>query len=412
MEGLWDERQVELSLDPKVNFLIGANGSGKTTVLNLIASALSSDYEGLARIPFATIECVLSSEKGTVERKVVVARSAEELPRVTFHYRIMTHGQPDISFNLISSSPRYLMPISRHREHNPNLIYDSDESPLSQFVNVKWLPVYRAPAKKRTDERQAPESSVDRRLTSLSNQLVRYFSKLAAQRQRETDRFLRHILAALIYNTSEFDPFTSAKGINLPDVQAAIESLIDNFLRGGAESLKQRVRAHFELAAKALVEKEGYDLDELVALGTVVPMQKIVAEWNETQNKQECIAKPRTEFIDTINSMYRNKKLSLTVRNELEFELLPGGAHLPLSELSSGEKQLLILFAEALLQEQAEFIYIADEPELSLHVTWQEQLTRNLLKINPNAQIIFATHSPDIVSQYGNNAIDMEALFS
>jgi predicted ATP-binding protein involved in virulence len=108
--------------------------------------------------------------------------------------------------------------------------------------------------------------------------------------------------------------------------------------------------------------------------------------------------------------MYKNKSLSLNQRNELEVDL-PSGKHLPLSELSSGEKQLLILFAEILLQEKSEYIYIADEPELSLHVTWQEQLTRNLLQINPNAQVIFATHSPDIVSHFGDKTLDMETLF-
>lgn len=83
-----------------------------------------------------------------------------------------------------------------------------------------------------------------------------------------------------------------------------------------------------------------------------------------------------------------------------------------LSQLSSGEKQLLIVLGEALLQENNPWIYIADEPELSLHVTWQESLVRNLKAINPNAQIIFATHSPDIVSSYSNHVLDMEKELS
>jgi len=78
--------------------------------------------------------------------------------------------------------------------------------------------------------------------------------------------------------------------------------------------------------------------------------------------------------------------------------------------LSSGEKQLLILLGETLLQRERPSILIADEPELSLHVLWQEKLIANLRTLNPAAQIVVATHSPDIVGSLGNRAIDMETL--
>jgi len=55
-------------------------------------------------------------------------------------------------------------------------------------------------------------------------------------------------------------------------------------------------------------------------------------------------------------------------------------------------------------------IFIADEPELSLHVLWQEKLISSLRGLNPNAQIISATHSPDIVGSLSKQAIDMESL--
>ncbi|WP_352694993.1 AAA family ATPase [Mesorhizobium opportunistum] len=83
---------------------------------------------------------------------------------------------------------------------------------------------------------------------------------------------------------------------------------------------------------------------------------------------------------------------------------------IPIRKLSSGEKQLLIFLSETLLQEQAPFIFLADEPELSLHVEWQEELVPNLLRINPNAQVLFATHSPDIVNKYQANIVEMEKM--
>lgn len=412
IEGLWDDKKVKIDLHPKVNFLIGSNGSGKTTLLNLIASALSSDFDGLARSSFSTIQCSLFSPSANAEISVLVRKDPEEVPRLAFHYSIKAGGKVE-DFELVSPSPRYLPPSLRHRNRILPNYYDSDSSPLNEYVKLNWLTIHRAaPARVRGEERPASESSVDRRLNIISNELVRYFSKLAALRELETGRFLRQMLTVMVYNASEFDPLAQAKTLDLPAVQASIETLQDTFLGHGAKkAARERLKAHFELAAKVSEDNAHYDLDQLVALAAVLPMQKIVQEWNNTQKKQEVLARPRTEFIDIINGMYKNKKLLLNQKNELEVDL-PNGKHLPLSELSSGEKQLLILFAEALLQEKGEFIYIADEPELSLHVNWQEQLTRNLLKINPNAQIIFATHSPDIVSQYGDRTIDMETLIS
>ena len=83
-----------------------------------------------------------------------------------------------------------------------------------------------------------------------------------------------------------------------------------------------------------------------------------------------------------------------------------------LRSLSSGEKQLLILLLRTLLQKNKKGVYITDEPELSLHINWQEKLIDALKKINSNIQLILATHSPDIVSKFNNNIIQMEDILS
>lgn len=81
-----------------------------------------------------------------------------------------------------------------------------------------------------------------------------------------------------------------------------------------------------------------------------------------------------------------------------------------LSSLSSGEKQLFILITEALLQKGLPHLFIADEPELSLHIGWQRLVIGELLEMNPNAQIIIATHSPEIAGKYPNNIINMKNI--
>lgn len=66
-------------------------------------------------------------------------------------------------------------------------------------------------------------------------------------------------------------------------------------------------------------------------------------------------------------------------------------------QLSSGEKQLLIIILKALLQDEKEFIFFMDEPEISLHIDWQKVLLHNIRKLNPNCQIIISSHSPAMI---------------
>ena len=73
--------------------------------------------------------------------------------------------------------------------------------------------------------------------------------------------------------------------------------------------------------------------------------------------------------------------------------------------MSSGEKQIIIVLLSALLQDDKPFIFLMDEPEISLHTDWQEQLIGTILKLNKNAQIIMATHSPFLISHGWRNKV-------
>ena len=59
-------------------------------------------------------------------------------------------------------------------------------------------------------------------------------------------------------------------------------------------------------------------------------------------------------------------------------------------------RQLLILLT-VLLQDSLPYVLFMDEPEVSLHMEWQKSLIDNILRLNPNIQIILTTHSPAII---------------
>ena len=77
--------------------------------------------------------------------------------------------------------------------------------------------------------------------------------------------------------------------------------------------------------------------------------------------------------------------------------------------LSSGEKQLLILLFSTIVQNNQECITFWDEPEISLHIEWQRKLIRVIRQLNPNMQLIIATHSPSILFEgWEERALNIE----
>jgi predicted ATP-dependent endonuclease of OLD family len=65
--------------------------------------------------------------------------------------------------------------------------------------------------------------------------------------------------------------------------------------------------------------------------------------------------------------------------------------------LSSGEKQLLAILLTVLTEDNQHYVLFMDEPEVSLHIDWQQKLIEMILDLNPNVQIILTTHSPAVI---------------
>jgi predicted ATP-dependent endonuclease of OLD family len=114
------------------------------------------------------------------------------------------------------------------------------------------------------------------------------------------------------------------------------------------------------------------------------------------KDKLEKIKYPQVRFLEIIDDLFLEtcKKIN---RNENQIEFLIGNKSIPPFKLSSGEKQLLIILLTVLVQDNRPTILFMDEPEISLHIDWQRKLIKYIRELNPNVQIILATHSPDII---------------
>ena len=109
-------------------------------------------------------------------------------------------------------------------------------------------------------------------------------------------------------------------------------------------------------------------------------------------HKQERIDK----FFDLINSLFlmTGKTIDIDDKNRVIFR--KGRQIIDMEKLSAGEKQILLLLFTLFLMEDRSTVLLLDEPEISLHIEWQDRLIQLMLDLNPNCQIIMTTHSPNI----------------
>ncbi|WP_425919454.1 AAA family ATPase [Acinetobacter sp. TSRC1-2] len=104
----------------------------------------------------------------------------------------------------------------------------------------------------------------------------------------------------------------------------------------------------------------------------------------------------KEKLVRTLNIFFKETNKIVKFDNNLIIEKSCGEV-LKLKDLSSGERQIIYIFLKVVNASVKKSILLMDEPEISLHMSWQEKLIGEILEINPNQQIIIVTHSPAIV---------------
>ena len=103
------------------------------------------------------------------------------------------------------------------------------------------------------------------------------------------------------------------------------------------------------------------------------------------------------DFFRIVDSLFQetNKTVSIDpMTNTLVFNFR--NEKIRLDQLSSGEKQMLLILTTVFLQNEKPCVLLMDEPEISLHISWQDRLISLVRELNPNCQLILTTHSPNI----------------
>ena len=116
------------------------------------------------------------------------------------------------------------------------------------------------------------------------------------------------------------------------------------------------------------------------------------------------------ELFGVVNKMFKDTNKQILIMNS-NLVFIQDGTEISLDQLSSGEKQLLLILLKVFLMDKKPGILFMDEPEISLHVSWQQQLIEAIRKLNSKCQIILTTHSPSIFAKgWMNSLVFMEDL--
>lgn len=210
------------------------------------------------------------------------------------------------------------------------------------------------------------------------------------------------ILSKVIRGLSQGGEFPShlLKGVHLKvqpsDAKWIRYDVIRSFDRPmvSSDSLSQIENLNTELDWQLFLLQRKY-LDYQVNVGNRI-IEVLQSGAEDAALQAQSISDAKKMFQDIIDDLFKETgKQIIRSENEIRFSQL--GEVLRPYQLSSGEKQMLAILLTVLVEDRKPYVLFMDEPEVSLHFEWQKRLIELILKLNPNVQLIVATHSPAVI---------------
>ena len=411
---------IEFKLDHRVTVLHGRNGSGKTITLKLIEAIQEGRFEVLAQYPLKRLRLDLSDGSSLAfEPRENPENSAEGAAVWKFEYTIQRIGTTE--------------PLS-------NIIKNSQPDPLEEFsIQLDIALLKRRLGQGSTRQASKPDADPQRRAREVREKrlaphrekhaaLCELLDRLPEIKFIKADRlFVRtqHSADPSRENTKESAPELMVERLSQDIRQHIIEADRQYRLTSTRldSSLPKRLFAdHGELPSLDELERREIDLRDqtkrLLDVGLLreqpeeIDRSKLTEDQKKTffiilQDREEklapfaSVASKAQRLLDSLNRKLAPKSVRLDVEAGYQVFTANGDA-LPLDCLSSGEQHELVLLHELLFEVQPGSLILIDEPELSLHVTWQKDVLPDLLEIAKLAglDIVLATHSPYIVGDY------------
>jgi predicted ATPase len=415
---------LDVDFRPDVTLLVGINGSGKTSVLNCIEVLLRPDMRRLATLDYERL--ALTFERDDRPFTIVAAKSEK---RVSLSIEGGSDELQPITIDLVQGiDPE----DDEATEHYAQLGPEKHERPLWEFL--KSLPRPIVITLDRTIAAEADDSLFFEAIRPNATRRARVRSPLAyvqevtsagyaSYRKRAIaadDELKAEIVMSALQEPDFLTTGRSAKPLTsteLGRLEDKVVSYLSKTVKAG--DVAHQVRAFFQSSSRIASRRNQAKLQQDLLLDMVGSryrqIESLAKAFNNYENKNSIAFSKLGGYLDTINGFFRdsNKELYFDESTgRLVFSFLREGARIDarrgIKHLSSGERQVLILFTFLAFASSSSKVFIVDEPELSLHPKWQHEFMDAFLRLKPEgAQVLLATHSPEIVGKHKSACVSL-----
>lgn len=440
VKGLHGRISFDVSLNPDLNIIYGKNGLGKTTLLHIIANVAEGDLYRFSYLNFS--EILIESNNGNslvITKNDDLISAALDGAIVFLHqantdstqsaYQKVASGEVGDSIRSLFGGRSCYLPAFRSVLERSGEVYGANADEVrgasyeelvrtEEFIQVKIAsrnhPYYprdfnaRNTALKTTRCRAwfGPMVPVIRypSIADVAEGLSEEWSsaniRTSRLEQEQYEQAFLNIFETVLLerNTTSVQASSSEGDVgSQSDILSSISDLLnDETLKTRSNRTSTTYDRLLDIAQAA--GQEGTKYNSVLEI-----YRKLLKTRKET--RQEAY-KPLVDFEAAVNTFLDSKELRVGFEADLanrrpgrggRVRIYPDqGKSYPVRALSSGERQIATMLFAASRSTVTPGSLLIDEPELSLHVDWQRHILKELIKQNPDRQIIACTHSPEV----------------
>lgn len=379
------EKPLEVELNRDTNIFFGHNGSGKTSLLKILHAAMSNSTDILNAIPFKAAEVNIYS----LSFDKVFTRSIEKKKSGAKHHLKKLSSKR----NVLSSDSEMI--IVKEKLNRTGMTWSCNPKDPKEALTTSWihryLPTSRIHVSDEMDYLSQDNSGYSRPWIT-EEHLDSYFAKSV---ENLWSRYSAEILGA-VRSAQEQGLASILRAVLAP--QNANQKCNTSILTSNAAY--DLVKSFLERQSSATILGKRSDFEKRYS--TDQTLQNVVKDIDSVEAKIRTAMTSRDMLQKLITRMFTANKEIRFADESIQVKSL-SGEDIGLASLSSGEKHLLKILVESLLVGESSLM--VDEPEISMHVDWQKDLISSLRALNPQTQLIFATHSPEIMADIPDDKI-------